>query len=110
MSKFIKTKFEDNNLKELTTEQIQLAKETFGKVYLVVVEDKKCYLHKPDRLTLDNADAQGKKRSSMFNEVLMKSTWLAGDKEIITNDDYFFGASRQLDEIITFKEGEIKEL
>lgn len=107
---FNKVRFESNDLKDLTPEQIEAAKKQFGKVYKIIVEDKSAIVHKPTRLILDNADKQGSKKNSAFNEVLLKSCWLAGDKELVNDDDYFFGASTQLSEIINFKEGEIKEL
>lgn len=105
-----KTPFEQNELIDLSEEQIEAYKKEYGDVFLLSVEDKKCYLHKPTRQILDAANAMSAKRNSAFNEVLMKNCWIAGNKEIITDDDYFFGASAQLDQIIEFKNAELKKL
>jgi len=77
---------------------------------MLEVLDKKCWLHKPDRNILDLASASSRKKDSKFNETILKNCWLAGDKEIITNDEYFFGASAQLGELIQFADASLKKL
>lgn len=105
-----KTPFEQNELKDLTPEQIEAYKKEYGDIFCIQVEDKKCFLHKPTRQILDAANAMSAKRNSAFNETLLKNCWIAGDKDIISEDDYFFGASSQLDQIIQFKNAELKKL
>lgn len=105
-----KVPFEQNTLTELTGKQIEEYKEEYKEIFLIQVEDKKCYLHKPTRQILDAASASSSKRNSLFNETLLKNCWIAGDKDIINDDEYFMGASSQLDQIITFKNAELKKL
>jgi len=68
-----KVPFEQNNIIELTAEDIIGYKEAYGEIFLIEVEDKKCYLHKPTRQILDAANASSNKRSSAFNETLLKN-------------------------------------
>lgn len=105
-----KPKFEQNDKKTLTAEEIKKYKQEFGEIYKIQVEDKACFIHKPTRMILDAADAGSKKAQSRFNEILLKGCWLAGDKEIIDDDEYFLGASTQLDEVIRYKEASLKKL
>lgn len=102
--------FENNDKTSLTKEEIEGFKKEYGGVFLITVEDKKCYLHTPTRVILDAAHAASAKRSSKYNEVVIRSCWLAGDKIILDDDEYFLSASTHLDEMITFKEAGIKKL
>jgi hypothetical protein len=105
-----KIPFEQNTKVDLTPEEIEEFKKEYREVYLITVEDKKCYLHKPTRQILDAAMSASAKRNSMFNEVIMRNCWLAGNKEILEDDDFFMGASTQLDQVIEFKNAELKKL
>jgi len=105
-----KVNFDQNTKKELSTAEIEAFKGQYGGVYLIEVEDKKCYLHTPTRVILDAASAASGKANSKFNEVILKGCWLAGDKEIVNDDAYFLAASTKLDDIIEFKEASLKKL
>jgi hypothetical protein len=105
-----KLPFEQNDLKDLTKEQIEGYKKEYQDIYLITVEDKKCFLHKPTRQTLDLALSSREKKRSLYGETILKNSWLAGNKEIIDDDAYFYAASSQLDELITFKDAELKKL
>ncbi|MFK5855376.1 MAG: hypothetical protein QM503_04530 [Bacteroidota bacterium] len=105
-----KIPFDKNTQSELQTAQITAFKKEYGEVFLIKVEDKKCYLHPPTRTILDAASAASKKAESKFNEVILRSCWLAGDKELVDDDDFFMAASSQLGDIIKFKEATIKKL
>ena len=80
---------------EYTQEQLAAWKKKHGgKVFEVVVEDKKAILKKPARQDLSYASAgssQGKD-ALKFVELLMKQCWIDGDREILEDDDYFLGA------------------
>jgi len=105
-----KPSYEQNSKTELTPDEIEEYKKEYGAVYEIVVEDKKCFIHKPGRQVIDAAMSASTKRNSLFNETLMRNCWLAGDKIIMEDDDYFMGASSQLDTVITYKTAEIKKL
>ena len=45
-----------------------------------------------------------------MQENLLKQLWLDGDEEILTDDDLFFAACSQLEEVLKVKEAEIKKL
>ncbi len=105
-----KISFDQNNKTDLTKAEIDAFKTQYGSVFLIEVEDKKCFLHTPTRIILDAASAASGKASSKFNEVILKGCWLAGDKEIVNDDAYFLSASTKLDDIIEFKEASLKKL
>lgn len=105
-----KLPFEQNDLKDLTKEQIEGYKKEYQDIYLVTVEDKKCYLHKPTRQTLDLALSSREKKRSLYGETILKNCWIAGNKEILEEDEYFYAATSQLDDLITFKDAELKKL
>ena len=105
-----KIPFEQNTKTDLTPEEIESYKAEYREVYEITVEDKKCFIHKPTRQILDAAMNASSKRNSMFNETLLRNCWLAGNKEIMEDDDYFMGASAQLDQVIEFKTAELKKL
>lgn len=105
-----KIPFEQNNKQELSPAEIESFKKEYGSIFLIEVEDKKCYLHQPSRVILDAASAASVKANSKFNEVIMRSCWLAGDKEILEKDEYFLAASTKLSDVIEFKEATLKKL
>ena len=43
-------------------------------------------------------------------EEILKSCWLGGDQELIGDDDYFYGAAMQLQELVEIKAGQLKKL
>lgn len=95
---------------EATETQIQAWKKQYGDVYEITIEDKRCYIRKPDRRVLGLATSVGQKNPMKFNEVILYNCWLAGDEDIKTNDDYFLAAASRLEEVIEIKEAEIKKL
>lgn len=95
---------------EATKEQVNEWKHKHGEVFRVVVEDKACYLRKPDRKMLSFAASAGKTDPMRMSETLLKNCWLDGDMEIQTDDAYFLGASSKLDQLITIKEAELEKL
>lgn len=105
-----KIPFDQNTLTDLTPEQIEGFKKEYGDVFAIEIEDKKCFIHKPTRQILDLAMTSSTKKSSLFNETILKNCWLAGDKDMVLNDDYFMGAGAVLDEVIQFKTAQLKKL
>lgn len=90
--------------------QIEQWKAKHGQIFKLVIEDKECYLRKPDRKTLSYAAAVGAKDNLKFNEIILDNCWLAGDEEIKTDDSLFLSASARLPEIIEIKEAELVKL
>ena len=107
---FKKLPFEQNNLTELSTAEVEAAKQQFGDIFQLTVENKTCFIHKPTRQIIDLAISSSAKRSSLFEETILRNCWLAGNKEMIEDDEYFFAVGKQLDEIIKFKSAELKKL
>jgi hypothetical protein len=93
-----------------SAEQVEQWKKQHGKVYLIEVDGRSCYLRQPNRKDLAAATASGKKDPLKFNDSILVNCWLAGDEEIRTNDELFLGASQVLDEVLEFKTATIKKL
>jgi hypothetical protein len=98
------------NAKYPTDVEIEAWKQQHGRVYEIQVDEKKCWLRKPKRKDLSHAMTVGKKDGLKFNEAILNDCWLGGDSEIKTDDDLFMAASNVLDEIIEFKQAEVKKL
>ena len=95
---------------EFKNEQIESWKKQHGKdaIFLIVVEDKSCAIRKPTRQEF--SFVSGIKDPIQLSETLFKQLWLDGDKEILEDDDYFLAISSKLDQVIKFKEAEVKKL
>lgn len=107
-----KQSFEQNTLTELSDEQIAELKKEYGDIYLIRSGEKKVYLHKPTRQIIDLAQMSAKTRPSMFEEVIIKNCWLAGNKEVLDDDavDDFYAISAQVGTLVSVKEAELKKL
>lgn len=97
-----------------TESQLKAWKKKYGEkhVFEIVVEDKKCLLHKPTRQDLSYATAgsnQGKD-SAKFVELLAKQCWIDGNREIIDDDDYFLSLAPVMEAMVETKKAEIKKL
>ncbi|MDR3226050.1 MAG: hypothetical protein LBT56_00060 [Prevotellaceae bacterium] len=95
---------------EATEAQIALWKEKYGDIFQVVIEDKTCYLHKPDRKTLSAAATLGQTDPMRYNEVVINNCWIDGADEFKNDDSYFFALSEKLIELVELKTAEIKKL
>lgn len=94
----------------ITKEKIQEWKKQYGDVYVLNIEDKKAYLHTPDRQTLSYASTLATKDPLKFNEVVLNNCWLGGDEEIKTDDTLFLAASSKLPDLIQIKEATLEKL
>ena len=93
---------------EITEGQIDAWKAQYGDVFKIIVDDKECYLHKPDRNTL--AAVTSIKNPIKVAEFILNNCWIDGDEDIKTKDDYFLGVSQQLTNLIQVKAAEIVKL
>lgn len=96
----------------LTEDRTKELKAKHGKVYLIKVEDKQAVFRQPTRQDLSyatTASSQGKDPYKMADTIL-KNTYLEGDREIVENDEYFFGAMPVAMQMIEIKQGELKKL
>ena len=97
---------QNTSSKIATPEQIAEWKAQHGEFFGITVEDKICYLKKPDRKTLSFASQVGADPMK-FNEVILKNCWLGGDEEIMTDDSLFLAVSSKLDQVVEFKKAEL---
>ncbi len=97
-------------MKEVTKEIIEGWKQQHGDVFLVEVEDKKCYLKSPDRKTMKAAMAVVQTDPIRSNEIVLENCWIEGDAEIKTDNSLFFAVSTQLEHIVKVKQATLKKL
>ena len=95
---------------DFTAEQIAQLKAKHGEIFKISVDGKSCLLRKPNRKELGYASVAGKEDPLMFNELILKSCWLDGDKEIMENDDLFLSVGQKIGELISVKEAELEKL
>jgi len=91
-----------------TQEDIDNWKKKYSIVYVVKLEDKKCFVRKPSRKDI----AYSSKATDFVKgkEVIAEACFLGGDECFLKDDDYFFSLSKRLDELTTIKEAEIEKL
>lgn len=92
----------------LTEEQIAELKKKHGDLYEISVGDKSCIVRKPNRKDLSYVSVV--KDPIQMSETLMKQLWVAGDQEILDNDDLFLAAIPKMEEVIKVKQATIKKL
>jgi hypothetical protein len=102
---------------EATTEQIaewkEMVQKKFGegaKVYQYVVEDKVCYVRTVDRATYSAAAAKVSTSPAKFTDVILENCWLGGCEIIKKVDQYYFGLSEFLEELVAKKKGSLTEI
>jgi hypothetical protein len=93
---------------EATPEQIENWKKEHGKVFKYTIEDKICYLRSVDRTTFALAASKVSASPAKFNEVVLEKIWLGGDETIKTVDNYYFGISEFVDELMDKKKGSLE--
>ncbi len=94
----------------VTEQLIEEWKKKHGEVFEFEAEDgKKCWFRKPDRETLRACNLGSGDDTIKWNEILVKNCFLGGDEEFKTQDDYFFGLSTQLAELIKRKQVQLKK-
>lgn len=97
---------------EAAQDQIQEWKKKHGEIIVYEVEDRRGYFRKPTRQELSYAGVVSNqmKDAVKYSESLMNACWLAGDREILENDEYFLGAAPVIDALAAAKSGEVKKL
>ncbi len=109
---FFAPEFETNNIPaaKVTEEKIKEWKEVHGDVWRLTAGDKKCYIRKPtrDEISYSALAANGSPLKQI--EVVLVSAWLAGDLEIITDDEYFLSVIDKFEQIYNKKSSELEKL
>lgn len=93
-----------------TEKQIQDWKKKYQEVFELTVEDKRCYLAKPNRQALSYAMTLAGTNPIGMAEQMLEDSWIDGDTEIKTEDTYFFGAMAQLGKFVEARNSELKNL
>ena len=91
--------------------QIDAWKKKHGDIFKIDFEDgKEVFLKKPDRKVLSLSMTKAQTNPLGFAEVILNNCFLGGDADVKTDDDYFLGASAQLEKVMEVKSAEIKKL
>lgn len=94
----------------VTEKQLEDWKKKYKDIFELTVEDKRCYLAKPNRQALSYAMTLAGTNPIGMAEQLLEDCWLGGDEDIKYDDAYFFGAMAQLGKFIEAKNSELKNL
>lgn len=102
---------------QATPEQIaewkEMVEKKFGtgaKVYEYVVEDKIAYIRTVDRATYSAAAAKVSTSPAKFTETILENCWLGGCEDIKKIDQYYFGLSDFLEDLIAKKKGSLTQI
>lgn len=98
-------------LNEVTPEMIEGWKREHGFVFKYASADAafSAFFRSPSRNEIEAAQTLAAK-PLQSNEMLAKATFLAGDEELITKNEYFYGLGEKLKGIVKKVEGELIEL
>lgn len=69
----------------------------------------KAYFKKPDRNVYGSALSMQARNPLAAKEIILRSTFLEGDQDIIENDDLFFSACTVVDEMLTINMATLKK-
>lgn len=96
---------------QVDDKQIAKWKELWGDIWQVDCEGHSWIFRKPSRKVLSLAMRLADKDAMKFNETIIDNCMLAGDKDILAeDDDLFMGVSNTLDKLVQYKEADIKKL
>ncbi|WP_113638962.1 hypothetical protein [Nubsella zeaxanthinifaciens] len=97
--------------KTLSPEQIEELKNKYPQgLWELTVEDKVAYVRKPTREEMRSVIGMATTDPLGMSEQILNDCFVAGDEEIKTDDDYFYGAAQQLQNLIQIKSAELKKL
>lgn len=91
-----------------TKEQVAEWKKKHGEIFEITVEDKSCILRRPNRKDLSFVSVV-KDPIKKF-ESLVRQTWLDGDEEMLTDDEYFIPMLPKLGNLTIYADAAIKKL
>ena len=94
-----------------TKEEIAKFKKKYPQgIHKIVVEDKCAIFKTPDRKIIKMAAPYSGKNNIIFNETILRNSFVAGDSEILEEDSYFLGAQTYVSEMIEVREASIEKL
>ena len=82
-------------------------------IHELEIDGKKCQLAKIDRATLEIALGlimADKPEYIKAGEIIVRSCWVSGDKEILDDEDLLVGAALAAQELISVKKASLKKL
>lgn len=90
--------------------EIAKMKEQHGQLTAIVVEGKIGIFKKPDRKTISLAASYATTDPIRYVEILAENCFIAGDRELLDNDDLFLSVMPKLNALIETKEAELVKL
>lgn len=94
----------------VTEEQINEWKRKFGKVFCYEVDGEKIYFKQPTRKVLASAGVIAKNDPMKYGEYIIENSFIGGNKELLYDDSVFFGIMQVIDQMVSIKVGELKNL
>lgn len=78
-------------------------------VFVIECDGKIAFVKRPSRSQLAYAMTLAQSNPLGMTEEILKSGWLEGDEELLTEDKYFLGISAQIDVLIETTDADIKK-
>ncbi|MDE5575480.1 MAG: hypothetical protein K2I87_07195 [Bacteroidales bacterium] len=94
----------------VTETQIKEWKRKFGKILCYEVDGEKIYFKRPDRKVLASASLVAKNDPVEYSEFILNNCFIGGNKELLYDDSVFLGLMQVIDQFISIKVGELKNL
>lgn len=94
----------------VTAEQIEAWKKKHGKVFCYEVDGEKIYFKQPDRHIIASAGVIAANDPIAYAEHIFKNCFLGGNKALLDDNSVFFGLVQIIDQLLSVKVGELKNL
>ena len=94
----------------VSKEQIEAWKKKHGKVFCYTVDGEGIYLRQPSRQVIASAGVVAAKDPMKYAEYIFNNCFLGGNKELLNDDSVFYGLVQVIDELVSIKTGELKNL
>lgn len=94
----------------VTPEQIEAWKKKHGKVFCYEVDGEKIYFRQPDRKVIASASVVAPNDPMKFAELVFSNSFLGGKRELLDDDSVFYGLMPIINELVSAKTGELKNL
>lgn len=102
---------QENEKTVVTQEQIDAWKVQHRDIFKLDCEGKTGFFRTPTRQELSFATASGGSKDPFkFNEIILKSCWLGGDKELLSSDEFFLTVNSQVTTLVEIKESTMVKL
>lgn len=110
MQEVVKTKLRNEAVDRWGEAHVASIEQKHPGVSLIKVGDKMGFFKKPDRKILGAATSFAAAEPIKYVEVIAENCFVDGDKELLTDDDYFLSLMPLVNELVNVKTAELAKL